>query len=208
MKISRGNKIYLFCKRAFDLVFSFFLLAVLALPMIVIAMVIKCGSDGPVLYRSIRIGKGGVPFAFLKFRTMYDQADEMQKELLTRNEIAGGVTFKMTDDPRVTKVGRFLRKYSIDELPQLICVLKGDMSLIGPRPGTQRELSLYSSRDRRRLEVDQGMSGEWQVYGRSDVSFSEMIEMDIDYIDNKRSFFYDLKLVFLTIGEVFGGKGK
>ena len=207
-KRNRNNIPYLFCKRAFDIVASICALIVLAIPMLIISIAIVCDSKGPVLYRSYRVGKGGKDFLFLKFRTMYDGADRKQEELLEKNEIDGGVTFKMTNDPRITRVGKFLRKYSLDELPQLFCILKGDMSVIGPRPGTPRELNFYDERALRRLEVKQGLSGEWQVYGRNVVSFPEMVEMDLDYIDNKRSFFYDMKLILLTVAEVFRGKGK
>lgn len=207
-KKNRDNIFYRFFKRAFDIVASVCALIVLAIPMLIISVAIVCDSKGPVLYRSYRVGKGGKDFLFLKFRTMFDGADRMQDELREKNEILGGVTFKMTDDPRITRVGKFLRKYSLDELPQLICILKGDMSVIGPRPGTPKELNYYNQRAMRRLEVKQGLSGEWQVYGRNVVSFPEMVEMDIDYIDNKRSFFYDIKLILLTVAEVFRGKGK
>lgn len=207
-KKSRDNFFYRFFKRAFDIAASFLAIVVLAIPMLVISVVIVCDSKGPVLYRSYRVGKGGKDFLFLKFRTMFENADQKQEELLDKNEIVGGVTFKLTNDPRITRVGKFLRKYSLDELPQLFCILKGDMSVIGPRPGTPRELNFYDARAMRRLEVKQGLSGEWQVYGRNKVSFSEMVEMDIDYIDNKRSFFYDMKLILVTVLEVIRGNGK
>lgn len=207
-KKSRDNVFYRFFKRAFDIAASFLAIVVLAIPMLVISVVIVCDSRGPVLYRSYRVGKDGKDFLFLKFRTMFENADQKQEELLDKNEIVGGVTFKLTNDPRITRVGKFLRKYSLDELPQLFCILKGDMSVIGPRPGTPRELNFYDARAMRRLEVKQGLSGEWQVYGRNKVSFSEMVEMDIDYIDNKRSFFYDMKLILVTVLEVIRGNGK
>ncbi len=205
---NRDNAAYLFFKRVFDIAASLLALIVLALPMLVVALIVICDSKGPALYRSVRIGKGGKPFVFYKFRTMCENADKQLDDLLDKNEVEGGVIFKLTDDPRITRFGKFLRKYSIDELPQLICILKGDMSVIGPRPGTPREASLYDERANRRLEVRQGLSGQWQVYKRNGTSFTEMIDMDIDYIDNKRSFFYDIKLILLTIGEVFRGKGK
>ena len=205
---NRGNGVYLFFKRFFDITASLCALIVLALPMLIVALVVRCDSKGPALYRSTRVGKGGKEFTFLKFRTMKEGADEQLGDLLDKNEVEGGVIFKLTDDPRITRVGKFLRKYSIDELPQLFCILKGDMSVIGPRPGTPREVALYDERAERRLEAPQGLSGEWQARKRSGTSFSEMIDMDIDYIDNKRGFFYDLKLILLTVVEVFRGKGK
>ncbi len=204
----RGGKFYAAIKRLFDIAASLAALVVLALPMLIVAIVIVCDSKGPVFYRSVRVGKGGKTFTFLKFRTMCVDADEKKEELLGKNEIEGGVIFKITDDPRITRVGKALRKYSVDELPQLICILSGDMTLIGPRPGTPQEVALYDERAKRRLEVKQGLSGEWQVRGRNDVSFTEMIDMDLDYIDNKRSLLYDLKLIFLSVAEIFKGTGK
>lgn len=204
----RGGAFYRLIKRLFDIAVSLAALIMLALPMAIVAIVIVCDSRGPVFYRSVRVGKGGKDFTFLKFRTMCDGADEKKKELLEKNEIKGGIIFKITDDPRITRVGKTLRKYSVDELPQLICVLRGDMTLIGPRPGTPQEVALYDERARRRLEVKQGLSGEWQVRGRNNVSFAEMIDMDLDYIDNKRSLLYDLKLIFLSVAEIFRGTGK
>ena len=206
--IERGGKAYLLCKRLFDVLFSATALLFLAIPMAVVAFIIVCDSKGPVLYRSVRIGKGGKAFTFLKYRTMCDGADDQKEKLLEKNEIEGGVIFKITDDPRITRVGKVLRKYSVDELPQLICILRGDMTLIGPRPGTPQEVALYDERARRRLEVKQGLSGEWQVRGRNNVSFTEMIDMDLDYIDNKRSLLYDLKLFFMSVAEIFKGTGK
>ena len=207
-KVNRGGKVYLLIKRLFDVVFSTVALIFLALPMAFVALIIVCDSKGPVFYRSVRVGKNGKEFTFLKFRTMCDGADVQKEKLLERNEIEGGVIFKITDDPRITRVGKILRKYSVDELPQLICILLGDMTLIGPRPGTPQEVALYDKRAMRRLEVKQGLSGEWQVRGRNDVSFTEMIDMDLDYIDNKRSLTYDLKLVFMSVAEIFRGTGK
>ena len=204
----RGGIVYSFIKRAFDIVFSATALFFLSLPMALVALIIVCDSKGPVFNRSVRIGKGGKEFAFLKFRTMFDGADAQQEKLLEKNEIEGGVIFKITDDPRITRVGKVLRKYSIDEIPQLICVLRGDMTLIGPRPGTPKEVALYDERALRRLEVKQGLSGEWQVKGRNNVSFTEMIDMDLDYIDNKRSLLYDFKLIFMSVAEIFRGTGK
>lgn len=131
-KVNRGGKAYLLIKRLFDVVFSTVALIFLALPMAFVALIIVCDSKGPVFYRSVRVGKNGKEFTFLKFRTMCDDADVQKEKLFERNEIEGGVIFKITDDPRITRVGKILRKYSVDELPQLICILLGDMTLIGP----------------------------------------------------------------------------
>lgn len=191
---------YPFFKRAFDVLASFFALLILALPLLLVCAIVKIDSKGSAFYVSERVGKNGKIFKLYKFRSMVENADEKLASLLENNEIDGNVTFKIKDDPRVTKVGRFLRKTSIDELPQLINILKGDMSFIGPRPGTPREYGLYSEKDKLRVLVPQGLSGEWQTHGRSNTTYEQMIEMDLDYIANKRGFFYDLHLIFKTIG--------
>ena len=160
-----------------------------------------------MIYVSKRVGKDGKIFNFYKFRSMVDKAEDELENLLSQNEVEGGVTFKMKDDPRVTKVGKFLRKTSLDELPQLFNIFKGDMSLVGPRPCTDREYNLYTEKEKLRLRVPQGLTGEWQVSGRSDTTFSQMIEMDIDYVLNKRGFWYDIGLLFRTIPAFLFKKG-
>ena len=160
-----------------------------------------------MIYVSKRVGKDGKVFNFYKFRSMRENAEEELKLLLEHNEIEGGVIFKMKEDPRITKFGKFLRKTSLDELPQLFNILKGDMSLVGPRPCTVREYELYSERDKLRLKVPQGLTGEWQVRGRCNTSFEEMVDMDLDYIQNKRGFWYDIGLLFRTIPVFFGKRG-
>ena len=198
---------YAFFKRGFDIVVSIIALVILLLPMLIIGLLVVLTSRGPAIYVSTRIGKNGKTFRFYKFRSMYQDAESRLNELLEKNEIPGGVTFKMKDDPRITRFGKFLRKTSLDELPQLWNVLKGDMSLVGPRPCTEREYALYSERDKQRLLVPQGLTGEWQVHGRSNTTFEEMIDMDLDYIQNKRGFWHDIKLIFQTIAVVFSHKG-
>lgn len=198
---------YAFFKRGFDIVVSSIVLVVLFLPMLIIGLLVVLTSRGPAIYVSTRIGKNGKTFQFYKFRSMYQDAESRLNELLEKNEIPGGVTFKMKNDPRITRFGKFLRKTSLDELPQLWNILKGDMSLVGPRPCTEREYALYSERDKQRLLVPQGLTGEWQVNGRSNTTFDEMIDMDLDYIQNKRGFWHDIKLIFQTIAVVFSHKG-
>ena len=203
----RGNKFYHFMKRLEDICASFLAIVVLCIPMLIIGIIVKLTSKGPMIYTSKRVGKDGRVFDFYKFRSMEQDAEQQLEKLLDQNEVEGGVIFKMKEDPRITKFGKFLRKTSLDELPQLFNILKGDMSLVGPRPCTVREYELYSEKDKLRLKVPQGLTGEWQVVGRCETSFEEMVDMDLDYIQNKRGFWYDIGLLFRTIPVFFGKKG-
>ena len=203
----RGNKFYHFMKRLEDICASFLAIVVLCVPMLIIGIIVKLTSKGPMIYTSKRVGKDGRVFDFYKFRSMEQDAEQKLEKLLDQNEVEGGVIFKMKEDPRITKFGKFLRKTSLDELPQLFNILKGDMSLVGPRPCTVREYELYSEKDKLRLKVPQGLTGEWQVVGRCETSFEEMVDMDLDYIQNKRGFWYDIGLLFRTIPVFFGKKG-
>lgn len=202
----KGGKVYAFFKRALDIFASFLAIVLFSLPMLIIGILVKCTSKGPIIYVSKRVGKGGKVFNFYKFRSMYSDAEARLDELLQFNE-SEGITFKMKDDPRITPFGKFIRKTSLDELPQLFNILKGDMSIVGPRPCTVREFNLYGEREMQRLLVPQGLTGEWQAKGRSSVSFDKMIDMDLDYISHKRSFGYDLQLIFKTIVVVITEKG-
>jgi lipopolysaccharide/colanic/teichoic acid biosynthesis glycosyltransferase len=203
----KGGKVYAFFKRASDIAVSLTAIILLGWLMLLIGLIVKLTSEGPMIYVSERVGKDGRVFRFYKFRSMYADAEARLPELLAQNEVKGGVTFKMKDDPRVTKFGGFLRKTSLDELPQLFNILNGSMTLCGPRPCTTREYALYGEKEKQRLKVKQGLTGEWQIHGRSNTTFDEMIDMDLDYIQNKRSFWYDLKLLFLTFGAVFKKDG-
>jgi len=187
---------YPFFKRAFDICASFLAIVVLIIPLLIVAIAIKIDSKGRIFYVSDRIGKRGKVFKLYKFRSMEENAEDKLASLLKDNQVEGDVTFKLKDDPRITKVGKFLRKTSIDELPQLFNILKGDMSFVGPRPCTPREFFLYTPKDMLRLSVPQGLTGEWQTHGRSNTTFEQMIDMDLDYIQHKRGFFYDLYLIF------------
>lgn len=192
------NKGYLITKRIFDIFGSSLGIILSLIPGIITAIAIKKEDpDGPVLYESIRIGKDGKPFKMYKFRSMYKNADKRKKELLEQNEVEGAM-FKMHNDPRVTKVGHVIRKYSIDELPQFINVFKGDMSLVGPRPPLPDEVAKYDDHDRLRLAVEPGCTGLWQVSGRSALSFKQMVELDLKYIKN-RSILLDLDIMFRTV---------
>ena len=153
----------------------------------------------------MRVGKNGRRFKIYKFRSMYMDAEERKKELMSQNEMEG-LMFKMENDPRVTKVGKFIRKTSIDELPQFWNILKGEMSLVGTRPPTEDEFLQYEGYHRRRLNMTPGLTGLWQVSGRSDTNFEEIVAMDVEYIDNW-SLKEDIKILFKTVGVVLKGKG-
>jgi exopolysaccharide biosynthesis polyprenyl glycosylphosphotransferase len=192
-------------KRAFDLVVGTFAMLVAAPLMAIIAAAIKLDSGGPVLFRQIRIGRDDKPFEILKFRTMVADAEQRKAELAALNE-ADGPIFKMRNDPRLTTIGRLLRRTSLDELPQLWNVLRGEMSLVGPRPPTPDEVASYAGWHRRRLDATPGLTGLWQVLGRSDTSFDEMVRLDIYYAENW-SPGMDLRIILQTIPVVLSGKG-
>lgn len=173
---------------------------------ILLAPAIYIESPGPIFFSQIRIGKNGRRFRIYKFRSMHPDAEKQKAELMALNE-ANGLMFKMTDDPRVTKVGNILRKTSIDEFPQFINILKGDMSLVGTRPPTEKEFLQYKGRHKRRLALKSGLTGLWQVSGRSDITdFEEVVKLDLEYIDNW-SLAMDIKILFKTVGVVLLGKG-
>ena len=193
-------------KRSFDLLAATLALVVLAPMWMAIALLIKVTSRGPVLYRQERVGKDGRTFTMYKFRTMIRGADLLLPQLLERNEFHGGVLFKLKNDPRVTPVGRWLRAWSLDELPQILNVIKGDMSLVGPRPALPNEVATYEDWHRVRLEVRPGITGLWQVGGRSDLSFDDYVRLDLFYIENW-SVTYDLYILGKTIPAVLMRKG-
>ena len=195
-----------FQKRAFDFCFSLAALIVASPLLIASAIAIKVTSKGPVFYRSERIGINGEPFTMLKFRTMVVGADAQIDRLLSLNEGASGMLFKIRQDPRVTPVGRILRRFSIDELPQFINVLKQDMSVVGPRPPLSREVENYDRHVRRRLLVKPGVTGIWQVSGRSDLSWEESVRLDLSYVDNW-SMAGDLMIIAKTVKAVLASYG-
>jgi exopolysaccharide biosynthesis polyprenyl glycosylphosphotransferase len=192
-------------KRTFDLVVASLILLFTAPFLAILALIVKTNSRGPVFYRSIRPGLGEMPFACFKFRTMYQDADERQAELEGHNE-AGGAIFKIRNDPRITPVGRFLRRFSIDELPQLFNVLRGEMSLVGPRPLPERDHVLLQDWHRKRYLVLPGMTGLWQVSGRSELDFDELVRLDFLYLE-RWSVFLDLAILLRTIPAVFRAQG-
>lgn len=193
-------------KRVLDLVGSGAAL-ILASPIFAVtALLIKREDGGPVLFKQMRVGRHGKLFPMWKFRSMVTNAEEIKAKLAAQNEMQGGVIFKMKDDPRVTKVGRFIRKYSIDELPQFWNVFVGEMSLVGPRPPLPKEVAQYSAEDRQRLLAKPGITCLWQVSGRSEIDFAGQVQLDLAYIRSS-SVWTDLKLLFLTIPAVLLGKG-
>lgn len=195
-----------FVKRGVDLVGAVVLGALLAPVFAAVALAVRLDSQGPVIFRQVRVGRRGHRFRCLKFRSMYVDAEARKAALLARNEMPGGVTFKMRHDPRVTRVGRVLRKLSLDELPQLWNVLVGEMSLVGPRPAVPSEVVQYGPEERRRLAVRPGITGLWQVRGRSEIPFDEQVALDVAYIESQ-SLLGDLRILLATIPAVLLGRG-
>ncbi|SFS54539.1 sugar transferase [Paenibacillus sp. BC26] len=196
---------YTLVKRMMDISCALLGLIILLPLFVLIVILIKLEDPkGSAFFYQTRIGKDEKPFKMYKFRSMVSNAEEKLKDLLDKNEIQGAM-FKMKDDPRITRVGKFIRKTSIDELPQLVNVLKGDMSLVGPRPPLPREVAEYSEYDKLRLTVTSGCTGLWQVSGRNDLSFEEMVKLDLEYIQ-KRSVTGDLKIIFKTFKLLLGAK--
>jgi exopolysaccharide biosynthesis polyprenyl glycosylphosphotransferase len=198
---------YAFWKRILDIIGSAALILLFSPVLAAIAIAVKVSSAGPVFYKQIRVGRKGVHFPFYKFRSMYLDADKRLEELLQQgqNEKQGPI-FKMKNDPRVTPVGKFLRKYSLDELPQLFNVLKGDMSLVGPRPPLPREVDQYDEKAFRRLSVPPGITCLWQICGRSNTTFEEWVALDELYVQHM-SFWLDLKILLKTPTAVLRGDG-
>jgi lipopolysaccharide/colanic/teichoic acid biosynthesis glycosyltransferase len=193
-------------KRIIDIIASATALIVLAPTFLVIAVAIKSCDGGSVLFWQNRVGRWGKVFRFPKFRSMKPDAELTRAKLLAQNHHGSSVTFKIPRDPRVTPVGRVLRRFSLDELPQLWCVLNGDMSLVGPRPALPSEVEHYTLEQRRRLDVVPGLTCIWQVSGRADVPFPRQVEMDVAYIENQ-SLGQDLRLIMRTIPTIAVGKG-
>ena len=196
----------LMLKRWLDLVLSLLALIVLSPIFLIIAVLIKLDSKGPALFSQKRVGKNGRVFYLYKFRSMIEGAEDLIDDLKNQNEMSGPV-FKLSNDPRITNLGRFLRKYSLDELPQLYNVLVGEMSLVGPRPPLPKEIVSYQRKQRRRLSMRPGLTCTWQVLGRNNISdFDSWAEMDLDYVDNW-TLGRDLKLLLKTIPVVISGSG-
>lgn len=200
----RSNVLYEVIKRIIDIVASFTGLIVLSPLMLVVSILIKLESKGEVIFKQKRVGLNGREFDMYKFRSMVVNAEELKEKLAAQNEMSGPM-FKMKDDPRVTKVGKFIRKTSLDELPQLWNVLKGDMSLVGPRPSLPKEVAQFEDWMHKRLEVKPGLTCYWQVSGRNNIDFEDWMKLDIRYVE-ERNLFVDIKLIFKTIFVLFGDK--
>lgn len=199
-------RLTMFIKRLFDVAVSCMMLFLLIPVFAITALCIVLESRGPVFYSQTRVGTDGRHFRFFKFRSMVVGAHNIKDELLKHNESEDGVLFKMKKDPRVTRVGRFIRKFSIDELPQLFNVLIGDMSLVGPRPATPDEVAQYTLEQRKRLHAVPGITCIWQVSGRSEIPFEKQVQLDIEYI-RSTSLMSDLIILLKTIPAVLSGKG-
>lgn len=200
------NGLYLFMKRLMDICGALGGVILLSPVFIIVTILIKLENPkGPVFFKQIRVGKDGKEFGMYKFRSMVTDAEERLKDLLQHNEVSGAM-FKMKEDPRVTRIGKFIRKTSIDELPQLLNVLKGEMSLVGPRPPLPREVKEYTSYDKQRLLITPGCTGLWQVTERNSVGFKEMVELDLTYIRN-RGIIFDLKIIIKTVQVMFKSNG-
>lgn len=203
--IPRRPVSYRVWKRGFDLALSLVLLALFLPLFLLLALLVKLTSRGPVFYASTRIGRCGKPFKFLKFRTMFQDADRRLSDLMDENEKDGPI-FKMKNDPRITPIGRFLRKYSLDELPQLLHVVRGEMSMVGPRPPVPREVEQYDAVARERLTIKPGLTCYWQIQGRSNLTFEEWMALDHKYMEDM-SFWTDVKILLQTPKAVLKGEG-
>lgn len=202
--IVRKDKIYLFMKRIMDYIGSGIGIIIISPVLLLIAIIIKFEDGGPVIFKQERVGYNGKRFFIYKFRSMRVDAEQLKQDLLKKNEVKGAM-FKIKDDPRVTNFGRFIRKHSLDELPQFFNVLIGDMSLVGPRPPLVEEVEKYTEYEKQRLIVRPGLSGLWQISGRNNLSFSDMVELDLQYIQT-RNIILDSKIILKTIWDMISIK--
>ena len=207
IQINRINKkAYLFAKRFFDVIFSVAALVLLAVPMALIILLIKIESPGPAIFVHNRFGKNGRPLPLLKFRSMHLNAEQMIKMFTPEQKEEWEQNFKLEDDPRITKIGSFLRRTSLDELPQFINILKGELSLVGPRPIVEEELERYGSEKEKFLSVTPGLTGYWQAYARSSCTYEQRMEMELYYVDHA-NFWWDIKIMLATVGTVLSRRG-
>ena len=193
-------------KRFMDILVSLVVLILLSPMLLIVAILIKLTDGGPVIFWQYRVGKWGTPFRFPKFRSMVVNAEALQEKLKKASQHGDSITFKIKRDPRITWIGRFIRKTSIDELPQLVCVLTGKMSLVGPRPALISEVNQYSLEERRRLDITPGLTCIWQISGRSEIPFAQQCQMDVDYIE-QQGILTDLSLLIKTVPAVIVGRG-
>lgn len=204
--LSNKKKVYLFIKRFFDLLLSLVAIIILSPLFLIIAILIKIDSEGPVFFKHKRIGKNGKIIGIYKFRSMVINAEELIKKFTPEQKAEYEKNFKLDNDPRITKIGKFLRKSSLDELPQLINILIGNMSIVGPRPIVKKELEKYGKNKDKFLSVTPGLTGFWQASGRSDVSYDERIKMELYYVDNC-SLWLDFKIILKTFVAVIKKEG-
>lgn len=203
---TEGKKIYLFFKRAFDIISASIALVLFSPIFLIVAIAVKLDSKGPVFFGHTRMGLNGEKIKVYKYRSMVINAQEVFENFTPEQKKEFEINFKLDNDPRITKVGNFLRKSSLDELPQLINIIKGDMSVVGPRPIVEKEIEKYGKYAPKMFSVKPGLTGYWQANGRSDTSYDERVQMDMYYIDNM-SFGMDIKIIFQTILSVLKGKG-
>lgn len=206
VKIKKLSKAYLVSKRIFDLISSSIALIVLSPIFLIIMVAIKIGSKGPAIFSHKRVGKNGKIIKVYKFRSMVNNAEEVIKNFTPEQKAEFEKNFKLEDDPRITKIGKFLRKTSLDELPQLLNIIIGDMSVVGPRPVVEDELERYGIYAKKFLSVTPGLTGNWQANGRSITTYEERVQLDMEYIDNA-SFWFDIKIILKTVLSVIKGQG-
>lgn len=203
---NKKSAVYFFFKRAIDIIGSIVGLIILSPLFLILAIVVKMDSKGPVFFAHKRLGYNGKIIKIFKFRTMVTDAEAMIDKLPLEKKEEFKKNFKLEDDPRITKVGKFLRKTSLDELPQLVNILKGDLTIVGPRPIVKKEIELYGKYGSKLLSVKPGLTGYWQVNGRSDTTYEERVQLDMTYID-ERCLLLDIKIILKTFIEVFRGRG-
>lgn len=202
----RNRRAYFVAKRVLDVVLASVGLVISLIPMACIAFMVRLESPGPAIYIHNRIGKNGKPIGLLKFRSMLLNAEDMIESFTPEQRAEWEANFKLENDPRITRIGKFLRRSSLDELPQLVNIIRGDLSIVGPRPVVSKELERYGTNKDKFLSVIPGLTGYWQAYARSDCSYEQRMEMELYYVDNA-SFWWDLKIMFATVGTVLRGKG-
>jgi len=200
------KRTYYVAKRVLDIIVATIGLIVAFLPMVLISVLIKLESPGPAIYVHERIGKKGESLPLLKFRSMYMNAERMIEYFSPKQKAEWEENFKLKEDPRVTRVGNFLRRSSLDELPQLVNVIKGELSIVGPRPVVARELEKYGDQKAKFLSVTPGLTGYWQAYARSTCTYEQRMEMELFYVENA-NFWWDIKIIFATFGAVLRGRG-
>lgn len=206
VRVRNREQVYRIIKRIFDVCASVVAICILAIPMLAVAICIQLESPGPAIYTQERIGKNGKPFLIYKFRSMYANADKMIEDFTPEQKREWEENYKLDNDPRITKVGSFLRRSSMDELPQLWNILRGELSVVGPRPVLAEEVEKYGENKALFLSVPPGLTGYWQAYARSTCTYEQRMRMELDYAEHA-NFWWDIKIIFATVGCVLTGKG-